>query len=182
MSGKMCFEEAVAVQLKLNPTSLVKRGNKTLRGWLDALMDRQTVGPASYCDSSGCVWNVGIVPLEEVDVQDGKTTGAEAVRRAKTFAYEIASRVGCISVELHESVSVGAYESVEEGTVAVKKRNSKRYRRTVRIRPLDAPAMTDVFRVKWYSVMGIDRFTAKRIRMYVCAIREVAPTTCANLK
>lgn len=164
--NKMCFEEAVAVQLKLNPSDTVKSGDKTLHEWLDNLKDNMTIGPASFCDSLGCAWNVGIVPVEEDVVLSEKKTAGEEVRQAKIMAYEIACRVGCVTVEWHESV--------EERMIGEKQKY--KYRRSVRIRPLNAPSMTDASRVKWFSVACTDYLTAKKIRKYVCAIQEVVPT------
>lgn len=166
IGNKMCFEEAIAVRVCVNSNLSAKSGNKTLREWLDNLKDNMTIGPASFCDSSGCVWNVGIVPVEEDVVLSEKKAAGEEVRQAKIMAYEIACRIGCVAVEWHESV---------EGRM-IDERQKTKYRRSVRIRPLNAPSMTDTSRVKWFSVVGTDRLTAKKIRKYVCAIQEVVPS------
>ncbi len=166
MGNKMCFEEAIAVRVCLAPGHSAKSGNKTLHEWLDSLKDNMTIGPASFCDSSGCVWNVGIVPVEEDVVLSEKKAAGEEVRQAKIMAYEIACRIGCVAVEWHESVE----------DRMIDERQKTKYRRSVRIRPLNAPSMTDTSRVKWFSVVGTDRLTAKKIRKYVCAIQEVVPS------
>ena len=115
--GDKAFAVAIALQSGFGKNEGGRvEGSKTLREWVKELCENSMLGPASYVDSDGISWTVGVVLVDETLGKAGKAWSdqlayrfAATMKGADVMSYMSASKM----VEAHDDDDYAIRERME---------------------------------------------------------------------
>lgn len=157
--GDKAFAVAMALQSGLGKNEGGRvEGSKTLREWVKELCENSMLGPASYVDSDGISWTVGVVLVDETLGKTGKAWSDQ-------LAYRFAATMKGADVMSYMSVSK-MVEVQGDDDYAIRERMEKK----VNVRP-NVSSGQNSQSVRWMTINAENPiFGAVQYR--VCAIQD----------